>query len=54
MTPFTREQFTPRSTEQRPRLLDLFCGAGGAAMGPPAFTRHIGEQLMASLTRSIR
>jgi hypothetical protein len=38
----------------KPRLLDLFCGAGGAAVGyhragfavPPAFTQHIGELLL--------
>lgn len=41
------------------KLLDLFCGAGGAAMGyhqagfdelreaiPPAYTRYIGEQFL--------
>ncbi len=28
------------------RILDLFCGAGGAAI-PPAFTRYIGEQFAA-------
>lgn len=44
-----------------PRLLDLFCGVGGAGMGywarpkqigqavPPAYTQWIGEQLMAIL-----
>jgi site-specific DNA-cytosine methylase len=40
----------------RPRLLDLFCGAGGAAMGyhragfdaiPPAYTEFVGRQLLA-------
>jgi DNA (cytosine-5)-methyltransferase 1 len=46
----------------RPLLLDLFCGAGGAAMGidwmnghelneaiPPAYTEFIGRQLIDQL-----
>lgn len=47
---------------KRPLLLDLFCGAGGAAMGidwmngdelsqaiPPAYTAWIGRQLLVAL-----
>jgi hypothetical protein len=48
---------------RRPRLLDLFCGAGAKAMGidwmktrkelaqaiPPAYTEFIGRQLLNAL-----
>ena len=54
--------------DRRPRLLDLFCGAGGATRGyqmagfevrdemaeaiPPAYAECVGRQILAALERA--